>query len=169
MLPKTLKNAQLFIDGGSYLGRVEEINPPNIKRKMQDYEPLGMNGTIEIDMGIEKLELDFMLCEYSSDVIIKAGVVAHNGVQLRIRGAVERDDSSNEVSYVEIHAHGRIRDLEFEAMKKGETGKLKVMLTISYYKFTEDGNVLAEIDIVNMIENWGGVDRLAAQRQAIGL
>ncbi|MGJ0639506.1 phage major tail tube protein, partial [Xenorhabdus bovienii] len=39
----------------------------------------------------------------------------------------------------------------------------------TYYKLTWDGEVMIEIDTVNMVEIVGGVDRLEAHRRAIGL
>ncbi|MBK1616805.1 hypothetical protein CKO44_25580 [Rubrivivax gelatinosus] len=40
---------------------------------------------------------------------------------------------------------------------------------ISYYRLTLNGEVLIEIDLVNMIENVGGVDRMAAVKSALGV
>ena len=168
MIPKTLKNAQIFIDGRGYIGRTDEINLPKLSRKMDDYDALGTAGTVEIDMGLQKLEMDFTLSEYSPEILTQWGAINNAQVGLRIRAAMERDDGSEEVSTVEINVRGRWREVEFGAIKKGERSTMKVMVAVSYYRYNEDGTDLIEIDIPGMIEKVNGVDRLAAQRAAIG-
>ena len=55
------------------------------------------------------------------------------------------------------------------AAKAGDDTEFKVKTACSYYKLTINGMVEIEIDLVNMVENVGGVDRLAEQRRAIGV
>ncbi len=74
MLPKTLKNFNLFIEGESYAGRIEELTLPKLSRKMEKYRGGGLNGDIEIDLGMEKLEMEFTLREYSREVLNQWGV-----------------------------------------------------------------------------------------------
>lgn len=169
MLPKTLKNFQLFIIGSGYAGRVDEVNLPKLTRKMEDHMAGGMNVPIEIDMGMEKIECDFTLCEYSPEVLKAWGAINHAGVGVRLMGAVERDDGSLETSTIEVVLNGRWKEHEFGAIKKGDKATLKVMMACTYYKLSIDGEELIEIDAVNMIEKINGVDRLASQRRAIGL
>lgn len=51
----------------------------------------------------------------------------------------------------------------------GEESEFKVSSVLSYYKLTINGNTVVEIDLVGMVENVNGEDRLADQRKAIGL
>ena len=51
-----LTNANVYLDGGSMLGRAEEVNLPVLKAKMAEHKALGMVGTIEAFAGFEKLE-----------------------------------------------------------------------------------------------------------------
>ena len=44
-----------------------------------------------------------------------------------------------------------------------------ISTTCSYYKLIVNGTTEIEIDLLNMVEIVGGVDRLAEQRTAIGL
>ena len=61
MIPKILKNFNLFIDGRGYVGKCEEVNPPKLSIKSEEYKAGGMDAPIAIDMGMEKLEASFTL------------------------------------------------------------------------------------------------------------
>ncbi|GHT98386.1 hypothetical protein FACS1894126_3800 [Alphaproteobacteria bacterium] len=58
MLPKILKNFNVFVDGRGYAGRVEEVSLPKLSLKTDEFLAGGMDAPIEIDLGMEKLEAD---------------------------------------------------------------------------------------------------------------
>ncbi|EFB70308.1 hypothetical protein PROVRUST_08559, partial [Providencia rustigianii DSM 4541] len=45
----------------------------------------------------------------------------------------------------------------------------KLSVKPTYFRLEMNGEKLIEIDIINMIEIVGGVDRMAAHREALGL
>ena len=55
MIPKILKNFNLFIDGRGYAGKCDEVNPPKLNIKSEEYRAGGLDAPIPIDMGMEKL------------------------------------------------------------------------------------------------------------------
>ena len=169
MLPKTLKNFNLFIDGEGYAGRVEELTLPKLSRKMEEYRGGGLNGDVEIDLGMEKLEMEFTLREYSRSVLNQWGACDAAGVGLRFLGAAVRDDSSCETDSIEVAIRGRWRELDFDTSKSGEMSTLKVMVATSYFKYLVNGEEVIEIDHLNMIEKVNGNDRLKKQREALSL
>ena len=169
MLPKTLKNFNLFIEGEGYAGRVEELTLPKLSRKMEEYRGGGLNGDIEIDLGMEKLEMEFTLREYSREVLNQWGVCDTAGVGLRFLGAAVRDDSTCETDSIEVVIRGRWRELDFDTSKSGEMSTLKVMVAATYYKYQVNGDEVIEIDHINMIEKVNGQDRLEEQRKALSL
>ena len=169
MLPKTLKNFNLFIEGQGYAGLAEELTLPKLSRKMEEYRGGGMNGPTEIDLGMEKLEMEFTLREYSRAVLNEWGVCDSAGVGLRFLGAAVRDDATCETDKIEIVVRGRWRELDFDTQKSGEMSTLKVMVAASYYKYLVNGDEVIEIDHQNMIERVNGVDRLEQQREALSL
>ncbi|WP_320055618.1 phage major tail tube protein [Desulfuromonas thiophila] len=169
MIPAVLKNFSLFVDGKGYAGQVEEIVLPKLTRKMQEHRAGGMNGPVELDYGLEKLEASFTLSDYNKEVLSLFGAVDNAKVPLRFKGAVEQDDEDGSVTAVEVVLNGRWRELDMGSWKGGDKAVLKVGVAASYYKYTQAGEDLIEIDVVNMIEKIGGVDRLAAQRAALGL
>ena len=64
MLPKILKNFNLFVDGRGYAGRVDEITLPKLTIKTEEFQGAGMSAPVEIDLGMEKLEMDMRFSEY---------------------------------------------------------------------------------------------------------
>ncbi|MFD2179543.1 phage major tail tube protein [Veronia pacifica] len=169
MLPKTLKNFNLFIEGQGYAGVVEELTLPKLSRKTEEYRGGGMNGEVEIDLGMEKLEMEFTLREYSREVLEHWGVCDLAGVGLRMLGAAVRDDSTCETGTIEVVVRGRWRELDFDSAKSGEMGTMKVMVAVSYYKYLINGDAVIEIDHANMIEKVNGIDRLEGQRKALSM
>ena len=169
MLPKTLKNFNLFIEGVGYSGIAEELTLPKLTRKMEEYRGGGMHGPVEIDLGMEKLEMEFTLREYSQEVLNYWGVSDKAGLGLRFLGAAVRDNDAAETDSIEIVVRGRWRELDFDTVKAGEMNSLKVAVAASYYKYIVNGTDVIEIDPVNMIEMVNGVDRLEAQRNALSI
>ncbi|WP_421865155.1 phage major tail tube protein [Motiliproteus sp.] len=167
-LPRKLKNINLFNDGNSYVGQIDEVVLPVLTRMMEEYRAGGMNAPIDIDQGMEKLTMEWTAGGLMDDVLKQFGITAHDGVMLRFAGSYQREDSS-QVDAVEIVTRGRHTGIDMGTAKTGEGSPMKVTSSLSYYKLTINGEEVIEIDVVNMIEKIDGVDRLADHRKAIGI
>ncbi|EFA5034316.1 hypothetical protein C2D46_00950 [Escherichia coli] len=91
-----------------------------------------------------------------------------DGVQLRFTASIQRDDTG-EVQAVELVVRGRHKEIDSGELKTGESNATKVSSTNSYAKLTINGEVLYEVDTINMVEIVDGVDLMEAHRRAIGL
>ncbi|MCK5354513.1 MAG: phage major tail tube protein [Methyloprofundus sp.] len=169
MLPKIIKNSNLFVEGGSFMGRADELVLPKLSRKMEEYRGAGMNAPVEIDMGSEKLEAEFSLKEFSKDILLQYGIVDSSGVAVRFRAAALREDSSGDTDAIEIVMRGRWRELDMGSLKAGDVSVMKVAVAVSYYKYILNGETLIELDSLNMVEKVGENDRLAEQRKALDI
>jgi len=167
-MPRKLKHLNLFNDGLSYVGQVEEATLPNLARKMEDWRGGGMNAPIDTDQGMEKLTMDWTCGGLMEDVLKQFGITTHNAVMLRFAGSYQRDDSET-VDALEIVVRGRHSKIEMGSAKEGENSPFKVTSTLSYYKLSINGAPIIEIDVQGMIEIVNGVDRLAPHRKAIGI
>ena len=165
-LPKKLKKFTAFVDGTGYLGKVEEVEPPKLVVKTEEYRSGGMDASVEIDMGMEKLEATITFAEYSPELFTKFGVIDGADVPFTLRGAIQAD---SEADAVIIELRGRIRELDPGSWKAGDNTTLKVAVAVRYYKLTIAGKEVVEIDPVNMIRKIGGVDQLASQRAALAV
>lgn len=167
-LPRKLKNFAVFQDGVSYVGETPEVTLPKLTRKTEDYRAGGMNGPIKEDQGIEALELEWTAAGYLVEAVKAWGAQRHDAVLLRFAGALQADDSE-EVIAVEVVGRGRHTEIDFGSAKAGEKTEKKIKTALSYYKLSVNGEVLVEIDLVNMVEIVGGTDRMAGIRTALGL
>jgi P2 family phage contractile tail tube protein len=167
-MPKVLKNFNLFNDGQTYIGVAEKIKLPDLKRQMEKFRGAGMNGPVKIDMGQEELTIEHEYAGFVSQVFSQWGLAKIDGVLLRFAGALQQDDTGA-VKAVEIVMRGRHEEINPPEAEGGKKSNFKVKSPLTYFKYVEDGKVLTEIDLVNMIEIVDGVDRLAEQRRAIGM
>lgn len=162
-----LKNFNLYVDGRGYAGNVDEVQLPNLNTVGEDYRAGGMDAPIEIDLGMEKLEATFAVSKFDKNLITKWGVVAGGNVPLVLRGALESLDGV--VQPVVVKLVGKIHGLEIGAITPGGKTAMTFRMVAHAYSYSQDGEVLIDIDVKNMKRVIGGTDRLAEQRRAIGL
>ena len=169
-LPRKLKNMNLFVDGESWVGLVEEFTPAKLSKKFEKYRGGGMAGAVDIDMGYDDdaLATEFTLGGYERKLLAKHSAAKHNAVLLRFAGSFQRDDTG-EIDAVEIVIRGRSKELDRGNYKVGDNSTSKVSMTNTYYKEVVNGETIIEIDTVNMVEIIEGVDMMAEHRAAIGL
>lgn len=169
-LPRKLKNMNTFNEGTSLVGEIKSVTLPKLTRKMEDYRGGGMNGPLKMDMGLgdDGLVLESTYGGLELLSLRQFGLEKVDGVYLRYAGAYQRDDTGV-VDAVEVVVRGRHEEIDMGDQEPGEDTEHKVVTNCSYYKLTVNGKVEMEIDVLGFKEIVGGVDRLAAQRKAIGL
>jgi P2 family phage contractile tail tube protein len=170
-LPRKLKKLNVFLNGDNWVGVAEDFTPAKLSRKFEPYRGGGMGGAVNIDMGMEDSALDvsFTFGGYGEELLRCMGEPKADGTSIRFSGSVQRDDTG-EVGAVEIICRGRFKELDRGTLKSGDNTQSKVSMVNTYYKEIIDGQVIHEIDLINMIEiGPDGVDRMAEHRAAIGL
>ncbi|RYF02246.1 MAG: phage major tail tube protein [Comamonadaceae bacterium] len=167
-LPRKLKGFAVFVDGTNYMGEMPEVTLPTLSRKMEEYRAGGMNGPIELDMGMEKMEAELKGSGWVTGLTAKWGAASHDAVMLRFAGAVQTDDSGAGLP-VEVVMMGRLTERDPGSAKAGDMVERTFKYSLSYYKEVVNGQVVMEIDLVNMIEIVGGVDNMASTRAAMGI
>lgn len=168
-LPKTLKHFNLFVDGRGYAGRIEEVQLPKLSRKMIEYSAGGMLGPIELDMGMEKLEGEITLAEFSRELLNTFGICDAEGVLMRFRGAAISDDADCTTTAIEVVMRGRFKEIDMGSAKPGDKGQMKLSYTLTRFEYSENDAKVIEIDLINMIETINGVDRTKQVRDALAL
>lgn len=162
-----LKNLTLWVDGRGMAGQVQEVDPPKLTLKTEDFMGGGMVAPLKVTMGMEAMESSFSLIAYDKDVLALFGVVEGSDVPLTIRGALESFDGT--VTPVVMTMRGKVTEQDPGTWKPGDVPTLKNTMALSYYKLQHGDSVVTEIDIENMIATINGVDTLAAFRAALGL
>lgn len=167
-LPQKLKNFNLFNEGQSYLGKVAAVTLPNLTAQMEEWRGAGMDAPVDIDLGMEKLEMEWTAGGWLPDALKQFGVLNASGVGLRFTGAIQADDTE-QVKAVEVVVRGRHSEIAFGESEPGGDTTHTYTTTLSYYKLTIDGEVIHEIDVLGMIKKIGGVDRMEGIRNALGI
>ena len=165
-LPFKLKNFNTFNDGNSFLGQVAEIELPKIVIKTEQWRGGGMLGEIDIDMGLEKLEMTTKSGGLVIPVIRQFGLIGVAGVQQRFVGAYQEEGNGGVVQ-AEIVTRGKHTELDLGTAKAGDNTEHAVKSTLSYFKFSANGAQVMEIDMLSGLFIVGGVDRTAALRAAL--
>lgn len=168
MLPKIVKNFSGFVDGRALHGLIDEIALPKLSRKMDEYQGGGMLGSVSIDLGMDKMQLELTLAEYQLDLLALWGVGDAGGVSARFVGAARADDSAATVQAIEIAVRGRFQEIDKGSWKRGDRAKMKLTMPLTYFRYTANTAPVIEIDLIDGIEIVNGVDRTAAVRAALG-
>lgn len=167
-LPRTLKDMMLFNEGLAYLGEATTVTPPTLARKLEEYRGGGMSGSVQLDMGMEAMEMSFTCAGPMRDVLRQWGAPTIDGVYVRFVGNYQQDDSAT-LDHVEMIVRGRHSEIEFGDQEAGEPSEFNVTMALAYLKVIWNGRVELEIDPINMIEIVNGVDLLAERRAALGI
>ncbi|WP_193162983.1 phage major tail tube protein [Enterobacter ludwigii] len=169
-LPRKLKHFNVFLNGYDYHGVAESVDLPKLTRKFENGRYAGMPGSAAADMGLddEALTMNWTLGGYDSEVYKQMGSPVVDGCMVRFAGSLQRDDTG-EISAIEVVVRGRHKEIDPGTSKEGDNTSLKTTTICTYYKLTIDGEELIEIDVVNMMDKAGGVDRMAQHRKNIGL
>ncbi|AJC15151.1 phage major tail tube protein [Pandoraea sputorum] len=168
-LPKILKNFNVFHNGENWMGKCAEFTIPKLARKMEAIRTGGMNGEVEVDLGMEKMESTQTYPGPMRQVYEQWGISKIDGVMLRFAGYIEDDDSEGSGDSIEVVLRGRYKEIDPGSSKAGDKSDFKPTMSVTYFKYSVNGTTVVEIDLVNFIEVVNGVDRLAEQRKAIGL
>jgi P2 family phage contractile tail tube protein len=166
MLPRHLRNFNVMIDGFGFAGRADEVTLPTLSLATEEHRAGGMDAPVDVDMGMELMELSVVLSDYDESVISGFGLLGP-GVPITLRGAIQRQ--GEQAQAVVIKMLGGMKSREVGAFAVG--GKQTTTLTYSLRKYSEsiNGVEYVNIDIENMVRVINGVDQLASQRAAIGL
>lgn len=167
-LPRTLKNMNLYNEGIGYGSEVNTVTLPTLTRKLEEYRGGGMNAPLQLDMGMEALEMSFSGPGPLRDVLQQWGVNTVDGVYLRFTGSYQKDDSAA-IDTVEVIVRGRYSEIEMGDQEMGEVGEFAATMALAYYKLVWNGRTEIEIDPINMVEIVGGVDRTAELRASAGM
>ena len=122
MYPKLQKNFNVRINGLSYSGLATEVKLPDLKIKTEEYLAAGMDGPIPIDMGLEKLEAELTLSEFSSDIAAMFGLRIGAPQVIIVSG--QQQDNLGVPSPIVAVFNGGVTDLEFGAWKPAEKAEI---------------------------------------------
>lgn len=165
-----LTNANVYMDGGSLLGRVETINCPTIAFKQAEHKALGLMGTTEYFSGIDKMEGSIKWTSYYGEVLKKLSN-PFQAIRLQVRGNLEtyeggsRTGQSRAVVFLTITP----KNFPLGNFVQHDNVELDTNYGCTYVRLEIDGQTITEVDVEANILKVDGVDLLADYRQNLGL
>lgn len=162
-------NANIYVDGANWLGRVGESRMPVIKPKMGEYKGLGMVGEINITAGgIEKLEAEFTFTSVDAAVARKVAN-PFRACQVQVRASIERH-AGGLVERIPMVTtmYGTWGDNDLGSYKQHEGLQPKAKLYVNMVKQVIDGETVLEYDAASNIFIVNGEDLLAQVRRHLG-
>ncbi|NIE97447.1 phage major tail tube protein [Acinetobacter sp. Tr-809] len=168
MLPRTLKNFNVFVNTHSWAGVAESITIPKITKKTDDYRGAGMIGDVALSTGYEKLESEVTYAGFDVKQYRQLGVCGTSDLPIRFVGVYERQDNCT-TQNVEIYTRGQATELDPGDTKNGERTEIKMSYNHTYYRMEVDGVVEVELDFINGIERYGDSNIAQEIRELLGL
>lgn len=168
MLPRTLKNFNVFVDTHSWAGVAESVTIPKITKKTEDYRGAGMIGDVALALGYEKLEGEVVYAGFDVKQYRQLGVCGTSDLPVRYVGFYERQDNCT-MQNVEIYTRGQAIELDPGDSKNGEKTEIKMAYNYTYYRLEVDGVVEVELDFINSIERFGSTDFAKSIKRMLGL
>ncbi|HUD90234.1 phage major tail tube protein [Sphingobium sp.] len=167
-MPRTLKDMMMFNEGLAYQGDAKTVTLPTLTRKTEGYRGAGMSGEVQMDMGMEAMELGLTCGGPMRQILRQWGTPTIDGVYIRFAGNYQQDDTAD-IDHVEVIVRGRFTEIEMGDQEVGEASEFTTTMAVAYYKLVWNGRVEIEIDPLNMIEVVDGIDRLAERRALLGI
>ncbi|PMY63121.1 MULTISPECIES: phage major tail tube protein [Pseudomonas] len=167
MIPETLANLNLFVDGISFQGDVPSLTLPKLTLKMEEHRAGGMDVPVELDQGMEKQEAGFTTTGVRRESLKFFGLADGTAFNGTFRGAYK--GLKGKITPVIVTLRGALKEVDMGDWKPGDKAEIKHNVAVTYYKLEVDGRVVYEIDALGMKRVINGVDQLAEQRRALGL
>ena len=167
MIPQVLFNTNLFVAGISFQGDVPSFTLPKISVKTEAFRGGGMDGEIDVDMGLEKLDSSFTTTGVRRESMKYVGLADGEAFNGSFRGSFKGQKGA----FVGVVAtlRGMLREVDPGDWKAGDKAEIKHAISPTYYKLEIDNQVIYEIDIINSIRVIDGVDQLAKMREQLGI
>lgn len=161
----SITNANAYRDGNNLIGKLEQIDLPQIKFKTEDISALGLFSNIEIPVGLEKMEAKLKWnAIYDTDWKAASPVTSSTIV---VKSNMTSLDPSGRASQIPVTASikGVYKELPTGNMKSNaKFDGAEHLLSVNYYKLEVGGVKIYEVDIFNNILFIGEIDILESFR-----
>lgn len=163
-LPRLLKHFNLYLDGEDYAGRADALTLPNLAFTMEDHRAGGMDGVKRVELGMEAMTVSITISDASPALI---GLMGRDDVPIVARGSVQAQGARPEP--VVINMRGMFSGIEFAEWRGANKSTQTMTGELDYFRYRQVDVEYCEIDILNMVRRFNGVDQLAEHRANIGV
>ena len=165
-----LTNGNIYINGSSFFGTIEEADLPEVIAKFAEHKALGMNGSVELPSGIDKMEMRLKFnAPYAR--VMKLTANPYKSHNLMFRGNLETYEGSNRVAQTPYKCivEASFKNTRPGKMKQHDNVESESQLNVTYVKLEIDNEVIFEVDVLNNIHKVDGEDILATYRSNLGI
>lgn len=164
-----MTNANVYINGASFLGKAEEIDLPKISAKMAEHKALGMQGAIELPAGFDKMEARIKWNSMYPDVMsLMANPYKVHALQCRSSMEVYTAAGRASQQPVVCFMRGQFKEIPTGNFKQHDNVELESRLTVTYVRLEINGVPKIEFDVLANIYKVDGVDILGQYKANIG-
>ena len=110
-LPAKLKNFNVTVNGDSYAGVAGEVTLPKIAAKVEGWRGGGMLAEVDIEMGLEKLEMEMKFGGLVFRIMRGFGAFGVAGQMIRFNGAYQ-EDAAGLVRPAELVTRGKFVEID---------------------------------------------------------
>lgn len=166
---KQITNANVYIDGNSFLGKTEEIKMPDVVVTMTEHKALGLVGKIELPSGLDKMESTQKWNSLYPEVLKKAAN-PFTAVQLQCRSSMETYTGAGRTEQVPVVAFitGTFKKFPLGNFKQHDNVETETSMSITYIRLNMGGVDIVEVDVLANIYKVDGVDLLETYKTNIG-
>lgn len=163
-------NGNLYMDGGSLLGKFDEIELPVVKPKSSDHKPMGLPAEFKLPTGWEAMEAKIKWNSWYGDAMVKMADPT-TPIQLQFRGSLEKWSGAGKTDETPLVYFMSALPTDFPggSYKAQENAEFESMLNVLYYRIEDDGRVILEFDPLNAIYTVDGKDILVNYRNNLGI
>lgn len=165
-----LTNANIYVDGGSLLGRVETFNCPTVSFLQAEHKALGLNGAIEYYAGIDKMEGTIKWTSFYSEYLKKMAN-PFQAIRIQVRGNLEEYQGGSRIGQTSAVVFLTIQPKNFPLgnFVQNTNVELETTYACTYVRLEINGEVITEVDVEANIFKVDGTDLLAQFRQNLGV
>jgi P2 family phage contractile tail tube protein len=149
------------------MGQSAGFQPPDIKLQVEDFRGGGMDGTVEIPMGIEKMEFDFDLHTWDEDIWESFGY-GPGSLDVKVAFYGYAVTPAGTEKGVKILTNSLIKDIKTNKVEPGKKVEMTISCAANKYEHYIDERLITQIDIFNRVTVINGNDRSANARRILG-
>jgi hypothetical protein len=164
----SVHNANIYLDGTSLLGRAEEVELAWPKAKTIDHKGLGMAGTAEIPVGIDKLEAKIKWISIYGEVLNSMSIFDSHQFQIRASKEVYTSQGrTQEVPFIGLMT-AQFKDGGPLNFKQHENVDFPSTLIVYHCEYIIAGVQHLLYDVFANIYTVAGTDRLFGFKANVG-
>lgn len=166
---KSISNANVYVEGGSLLGKCEKVKLPDVSFATDEVKPLGLVGAFEVPTGLEKMEGEIVwISYYPGAAPLYANPWKTHKIQIRSSSDTHDDNGLLSRQPMVTHMNCAFKKSAMGEYEQNKGARFTSSFSCTYIKQVLDGKDMLEIDVLNNIYRVEGEDMLAEYRENIG-